>query len=72
MTYASTKIDWEQLIKNIARTQEDSILIPFTPRSREEAEVQQNNDFIVDDCSPEQRAYEQSLPEPKEQEDVPF
>lgn len=40
--------------------------------SREEYELQQATWTTQDDVSPEQKAYEDTLPEPKEVEGVPF
>lgn len=64
------KIDWTALIKQVAQTQEDSVLIPFT---REQAEDRQDNYtwFHQNDVSPQEHAYDLTV-QPKDQEGKPF
>ncbi len=66
-------VDWNKLIRDTAKKQEDSILIPFN-QGREWNEENQDNYtwFFQNDISPQERAYDATLPEPKPIERRPF
>lgn len=61
-----TKLLWSKF------TNRSAAVNPFKPTTREQAEMMQDTWTVQDDVSPEQRAYEATLPPVKDIERKPF
>ena len=60
----------EKLFKDFYKSQ--MVIGKIEQQTREQAELEGNLWESFSDCSPEQKAYEDSLPEPKELKGAPF